>query len=188
MNFVEMVFQYIAAEIGAHRALEHITALLTLGTVVAAWLTARATRQAAEAELLLKMLNEYGQPEMNEALRTLRGWRQIHGDDFAPEWKKRLSKNDSDAVAVDRARRLVGSYFYNADQLRQGRLISARVHRSMADKSGLGVLFEVIEPLERQLGLLPDLEFAHRLRRRFPDRARAGLSTSIPIAPRGEKP
>jgi hypothetical protein len=57
-----------------------------------------------------------------------------------------MSRGDPGAEAVNRACRRVSSYFQNADESWQKRLISKRTARAAVDKAGLAVLINVCAP------------------------------------------
>lgn len=146
---------------------------------VGAWVAAFATKRAAEGQVLLILLMDYGSPDMEEAVRALRFWREQHGEDFASDWELDLARGDADAVAVDRARRRVSSYFQNVDELWQRGLISQSTARAAADRAGLAVLINIGAPLERKLSPRVNLGFVRRLRALCPHRR--DLQVSVPL-------
>jgi hypothetical protein len=143
-----------------------LAALAAAGAFFAAW----ATKRAAEAQLLLELLNDYAMPEMVEALRTLRAWRAVNGDEFASEWELAMARDEPAAAAVDDARHWVTSFFRNADELWQVGMISKRTARAAVDKPGLTVLITICAPLERKLDPRVSLGFVRRLRALCPHR------------------
>lgn len=128
---------------------ELLVAVFAAAGALGAWAAARATKRAAEGQILLELLSEYATPEMAEALVTLRAWKVVKGEAFASEWA--TARDEPAGQAVDRARRYVTSYFQNTDQLWQIGLISKRTTRAAVDKAGLAVLLYVCVPLERKL-------------------------------------
>ena len=168
--------------------LEQFKPWMDLATVVAAGvaaiaaaIAARATRKAAEAAVLHGFLRDYAAPEMLDALRVLRRWREQEGEAFATTWESRLRTGDRQAMDVDRARRHVGSYFENADRMHQAELISEKTLKAAVDKSGLAVLFKVIEELEPRLYPKVDLKFIGRLRKLCPSRVSEELIAAVPL-------
>jgi hypothetical protein len=137
-----------------------LAALAAAGAFFAAW----ATKRATEAQLLLELLNDYAVPDMAEALRTLRAWRSVKGDEFANEWELSMARDEPAAAAVDDARHRVTSFFRNVDELCQVGMISKRTARAAADKPGLAVLVTICAPLERRLDSRVNLGFVRRLR------------------------
>lgn len=143
---------------------------------------AEATQRAAEAGLLAGFLKDYAAGEMLEALRTLRTWHEQEGAaSFAVNWKSRLARGDAQALAVDRARGLVTSYFHNVDRIHQAGLISLNTMRNAVDRTGLGVLFHVVENLERELHPEVDLTFIDRIRTACPERVEQSLIATAPL-------
>jgi hypothetical protein len=143
-----------------------LAALAAAGAFFAAW----ATKRAAEAQLLLELLNDYAMPEMADALRTLRAWQAVKGDTFADDWELIMARNEPAAEAVDDARHRVTSYFRNADELCQVGMISKRAARAAVDKPGLAVLITICASLERKLDPRVNLGFMRRLRALCPHR------------------
>jgi hypothetical protein len=152
-----------------------LAALAAAGAFFAAW----ATKRAAEAHVLLDLLNDYAMPEMAEALRTLRAWQAVKGDTFANEWELAMARNEPAAAAVDGARHRVTSFFRNADELCQVGMISRRTARAAVDKPGLAVLITICAPLERRLDPRINLGFVRRLRALCPHRR--DLMSAIPL-------
>jgi hypothetical protein len=179
-----MSWTEIAMVVGAAAAVAG--AVFTAASAFGSLLAARATKRAAEAQILLDLLNDYAAPDMTDALRILIVWHGQHKEPFtaAAQWKRDLKAGDPGAQDVDRARRRVTSYFYNADQLREARLISKAILRRAADKSGLAVLVLVLPALERQIDARVDLRFIERLAKLCPHQT--WLLTEIP-ASRAEK-
>ena len=151
----------------------------------AAFRAARATQKAAEAGVLLTLLTDYAAPEMLDALRTLRRWRESAGDNFAKIWASELGSGVEQALAVDRARRHVGSYFDNADRLHQAGLISQETLRAAVDKAGLALLFQIVAQLEPRLYPEVDLSFIARLRQLCSGRVQQDLISLIPLSGQG---
>jgi hypothetical protein len=151
------------------------TAVSALGAFYAAW----ATKKAAQAQVLLDLLRHYSSVDMSDALRTLRAWHRDHGDAFASHWWNRFKEQYPGAVEVDRARRMVTSYFQDADSLWRADLISEKTLRVAVDKAGFAVLIHVCSPLERELNPNVDLDFIERLEKLVPE-PRRELLAAIP--------
>lgn len=128
----------------------------------AAWAAYEARRgvrvalQTAEATLVTGFLDGYFAPEMAQHLRTLRHWRDAHGDEFEKKWISALTTPTSslhaEAQRVDDARRHVGSYFYKAGELRRSCAISDRALRAITYTAGINLYFDVVGELEQALG------------------------------------
>ena len=154
------------------------TAVFTAFSALGALLAARATKRAAEAQVLLNLLNDYAAPDMANALRVLIAWQHQHEDRFINEWWSGLKARDPRAQEVDRARRRVTSYFQNVEELHQAGLISRRTLRHAGGKSGLAVLVVVAQELERRLNPKVDLGFVRRLQKLCPEQV--WIHTRIP--------
>jgi cytochrome c-type biogenesis protein CcmH/NrfG len=87
----------------------------------AAFRAVRQTQRAAEAEVLLSLMNDYAASDMADALRRLRRWLETHPNDVGEHWKL---GSDPEALLVDTARRRVSSYFQNAERLYKAGLIT----------------------------------------------------------------
>lgn len=128
-----------------------LSAIGALGAAIAAWLSARATKRAAEGHLFSTHYAEYGTPEMLRSLRVLRLWKSDNGDEFELNWKKALDAGEERAHDVDRARRQVKFYFLRALRLYQAGYVSRRFLKELAAVDGLNILYDIVEPLEYAL-------------------------------------
>ena len=116
------------------------------------WRAGKATANAAQATLYLKFQEQYASHEMRQDLRNLRSWRELHGGDFANKWAKLHEHNDADAVFVDKSRRRVSHFFGAIADLYKDRLLFEPLARRFANYSGADLWFDVVEPLEEELG------------------------------------
>jgi len=128
-----------------------ISALGALFAAIAAWRSARASRDAVEAQLLSNQMEEYGADKMLYALRTLRNWKADKGDEFEGKWRKAIETDDQAAQKVDRARRTVKFYFYKALRLYQSGYVSKRFLKDVCAVDGINILYDIVEPLEYAL-------------------------------------
>lgn len=157
-----------------------ISALGVLGAAVAAWLSARATKRAAEAQLFSALYSEYGASDMLRALRILRAWRSDQGDEFEVEWKRRLDRGDLQAQEVDGARRRVKHYFIHSLRLYEAGYVSKRLLKELGAVDGVNILYDIVEPLEYALNANYDHARFARLRK-ICGRARSGrLMAPVP--------
>jgi hypothetical protein len=159
-----------------------VAPLAAVAAAVAAFCAARATKKAAQGEILLEFLREYQAPEMSEAFKTLCRWREKHGPLYARRWDTDFKLGDEEAAEVDAARRRVSSFFFNADRLHQYGVISPDILRAAVDVSGLGVLCEAVATLERQINPAVELTFVNRLRKLCPENATMGCLAVTPKA------
>jgi len=134
------------------------TLLLMLSAVgaflaaIGSLLSANATRRAVEAQLVSAFLKEYGSEDIKVALRTLINWKETHGQGFQAKWIEDLRNGDAEAQKVDNARRLVKFHFWNALRLYEARYVRKRFLREVTHVSGIDVLFDIVEALDRKLG------------------------------------
>lgn len=109
---------------------------------------AKASRAAVESQLVYSAMNDYFQPAMAEALRTLRTWVEKHGDDFAKVWLEEFKQRKPEAVEVDGARRQVKGFFVKATRLHSGGLIGDDALRAVAYVHGLNLYYDVVVLLD----------------------------------------
>jgi hypothetical protein len=163
--------------------------LIGLGAAVAAaigaWRAAAMTRRASEAQIVFNALAEYDSEDMLVALRTLRSWRETHGATFASDWSSAIEVRDQVAIRVDQARRRVSGYFQHIVILYGAGLITKRGFRAATCLAGLGILFDVVEPLERELAPTVDLSAFRTVERICGPKAKRGLLRPLP--PPGRK-
>jgi len=143
---------------------EALATVLAAAAAFGAWAAAWATKRAAEAQILLDLLNDYATPEMAEALRTLGSWREQHGDEFADDWRqatRTLTRWITRADASPRISRTSTNWALSA----AARAVFLEIRRF-----GLAVLINVCGPLERKLNPRVNLGFVRRVRALCPHR------------------
>lgn len=159
-----------------------MSAFGALGAAVAAWLSARATTRATEAQLFSSHFAVYGTPEMLRSLRILRLWKSDNGEEFEVKWKIALDAGEAKAHDVDQARRQVKFYFFRALRLHEAGYVSKRFLKELAAVDGVNILYDIVEPLEYALNASYDRSSFEKLRR-LCDRTRTGLLIApVPVA------
>jgi hypothetical protein len=122
---------------------------------VSAFFSGRSSNVAArtaQATLYVKLQEQYASHEMRIDLRNLRSWRELHGADFANKWAKLHEQNDRDALEVDKSRRRVSHFFGAIADLYTYGLLSKTLACHFANYSGADLWFDVVEPMEEELG------------------------------------
>lgn len=142
-----------------------VSAFGAVGAAIGAHLSARATRNAAEGQLVSAFLNEYASPEMLRYLRILRIWESKQGDKFEEKWRKALESADDKALEVDQARRYVKSYFLKALRLYESSYVTEAFLKQIASVDGINIMYDIVEPLERALNPAYDKERFEKLRK-----------------------
>lgn len=158
-----------------------ITALAASISAIGAWLSARATKFATEAQLFSKFMEEYGAHEMVISLRTLRNWKAEKGKDFEEKWLKSFVEGNSDAQDVDRARRHVKFYFLKALRLYESGFASKKFVKEVISVDGIHILFNIIEPIEHALD--PDYNKIHfdKLKKLYESELLGKLIRPVPV-------
>lgn len=141
---------------------------------------AEATRIASEAQLVERFISEYFDPGMAEALRVLRRWKSVYGEEFEFKWRQLLDQSETSAQEADRARRYVKGYFLKADRLRDSGLIGDVALVNVASVDGINILFDVVEPMEFALNQSYDRAAFDRLRQKV---GRYGSGQLLPAIP-----
>ena len=127
-----------------------IAVIVALATARAARAAANHTRNATEAELVLRFLQRYSSTEMEEALKGLRmlqdnmqknlGKEEITTEDIK---NSRISGKDQ------QYRRKVYYYFKDAYQIYEAGYLTKDSLKLLADKNGLKLMPTIIEPMAR---------------------------------------
>jgi len=128
-----------------------LTMLSALGAVVAAmgaFLSSRATRKAAEAELFSNFMEDYGGPEMRAAMDALTDWRAKHKSAWKADFKAGLAADEPDALAVNNGRRLLKYYFLKALRLHDAGYVTKWFLRQVCNVDGINILYDTVEPLD----------------------------------------
>jgi hypothetical protein len=144
-----------------------LTAISALGAVIAAigaFLSARATRNAAEGHLVSSFLNEYASPDMLRHLRVLRNWKSEKEGGFEEKWRKALESAESEALRVDQARRYVKNYFLKALRLYESGYVTETFLKQVTAVDGINIIYDIVEPLEYALNPAYDKDRFEKLR------------------------
>jgi hypothetical protein len=115
------------------------------------WRSTRISTRIAQTQLYLKFRDQYSDKVMNDDLRNLRSWKELHGNKFSAKWKEKFIERDSDAIVVDAARRRVKNFFQAIAEIYQDGLISKSLAIRLLEFQGIDILYEIVEPLEEAL-------------------------------------
>lgn len=138
-------------------------AVFTLFAAIAAMIAAWSSDRAAQASLYSQLMDQYGSPEMLEALRQLILWRNQakHNRDaevmsfheVVDEWATAIqSPEPSQPIREQDIRRRRVTYFYSVvARLIDERRLSAGFAADLRSLSGREVLCEIVLPMERAL-------------------------------------
>jgi hypothetical protein len=109
----------------------------------ASWVSARATQQATEAQLMASLMNEYSSAEMLKAIRELTEWADRYGDDFVNEIRRRGARD-----YFGPSRRQVSHYFQKVHRLWCRNLITRETVEALVDENQARLYINTLEPLE----------------------------------------
>ncbi|HYD86236.1 MAG TPA: hypothetical protein VEA80_02065 [Vitreimonas sp.] len=111
---------------------------------------ARGTAQGNEVNAYLRLMEDYGDPAMREALLELgRFWRERR-DSFPDSGAAWIALNETDPDAAKAIRghsRLVSNYFGSSARLYEAGLISRKLFRLLISRPGLNVYYEIVVPI-----------------------------------------
>ena len=123
-----------------------IIALGTLGAAIAAWLAAKTTRDAAQANIIVEVMRYFTSEDMRIAGKTLGEYKRQcdnAGSDFAIAFEK--SRNED----VDKARRKAKGYHKTIYSLDRNGKIDDKIVDTLISDDQLDLLLDIIEPLEK---------------------------------------
>lgn len=130
-----------------------LAAISALASAIAAMTSlaqARGTAQGNEVNAYLRLMEDYGDPAMREALLELgKFWRDRRESfpDSGAAWTA-LNASDPDAAKEVRGHtRLVSNYFGSAARLYEVGLISRKLFRLLISRPGLNVYYEIVVPI-----------------------------------------
>jgi hypothetical protein len=135
--------------------------IVTFFSVVVACVSAFYSRRSsqiaaksAQAALYLRFQQEYATDKMLDDLNELRDWQQEYPLDFANRWGEQYFKKPKTdkACSLNKARRHVSHFFGAIADLYDRNYLSEPLARRLADLTGIDLMFDVVEPLEDQLG------------------------------------
>ena len=124
---------------------EIISSIIAVGTLFAAgaaWRAAKATRDAAQANIIVEVMRYFTSDDMRTAGKSLHNYKTQYGDDFVEAFKK--SRNED----VDQARRKVKGYHKTIYSLHINKKISDKIVDTLISDDQLDLLLDIVEPLE----------------------------------------
>ena len=132
-----------------------IGSLGAAGAAIAAWQSAKATKNTVLAQILMQITDAYSSPEMLSRMLNLRNWQEKHQTDFAKKFAE--MRNDRDEYAkieqIDKDRRRYSHHFNKIRLLLDSGLVNESFVKKIAPPEQVDFLLEVIEPLEKALNL-----------------------------------
>lgn len=100
--------------------------------------------------MYLRLSEEYGTPEMREAIASLsKFWRDRRErfPDPNAAYEAELLANPQEASKVRGQCRMLGQYFAHAARLYESKFISKRLLRLLVLRPGLNVFYEIVAPI-----------------------------------------
>lgn len=137
--------------------LNYLADVGTLAAAIAAFWAAFEARRAAtasriaiEAQVVYVGVSEYFQPQMAEAIQTLRAWEERHRGSFATTWLQEYKQapRTQGSANVFAAKRHVKQFFVKADRLYSNGLISVAALRAIARVHGVNVFYDIVKDLD----------------------------------------
>lgn len=130
-----------------------LAAVSALASAIAALTSlaqARGTAQGNEVNAYLRLMEDYGDPAMREALLELGKFWRDRRENFPDSGSAWTALNSSDPNAAKEIRshaRLVSNYFGSAARLYEAGLISRKLFRLLISRPGLNVYYEIVVPI-----------------------------------------
>jgi len=144
------------------------TAVFTLLAAIGAFISAWATKRAAQAQLYVKLMEEYSEREMSESLHILK---KVQREKVWKEWLKYEQAQDSlskdfarsnatrllrktpnghnkAADKIDEVRRHVKYYFLKINKLDAQGFFPEKLTKELLSVDGIKLFFEVIQRIE----------------------------------------
>ena len=138
-----------------------ITLVVMVVTIIFGWLAVVQNRRLKSYGLVIDITNEYASREMLDAILLLRDWERKHqGSEhgFAEVFAD-LRQSDYESVKdVDLARRKLSHFYSRLHLLHKNRVASGKEILDIIPAGKIAVLFELIEPRERTMGINYDTE------------------------------
>jgi len=125
-----------------------ITAVAAFLSALGAFEAARATKRAAELELLKSFMDEYKSEEMTKHLKTLREvseWLKAN-QSYGVSMTSYLDRKYSDAIELTRRR--VKFYYFTIHDLYETKYLKKKIYLKAMKNAGLTLFFDVVEPLD----------------------------------------
>jgi len=126
------------------------TAILIL-TALAAVSQARSVAQGNIATFFVNYSARYSSEEMADALRLLAAWHNANKADKKrfETWAAQKRQGADQALALNKARRMVSRFYYDVAELYALGLIKRRMAKRLIANNGLNVFYLVCDPMNR---------------------------------------
>lgn len=114
----------------------------------AAWFSARGTKKAIRAPIVLEILSEYASKDMLEHLRILLKWK-VEYDKNKIIAKIRLKNSSSDEVDI--SRRAVSHFYFKLYKLVNTDVVNKRFMKKLISHEQSGIYIDIVQILDEQL-------------------------------------
>jgi hypothetical protein len=137
-----------------------VIVIILFFTVIATWRSARAAKRAAtetqkatQASLIANLLDDYSSPEMLDAMLRLDEFKNLHGENFADEFRRLRIDNYDLIHQVDHGHRRVSHFFNKIYILKKLEYLNDNAVKEVATKGQVEFFRNLVEPLEAALNV-----------------------------------
>ncbi len=143
--------------------------IATICIAISSWRSVITARNTSQAQLYLKLFEEYASPQMAEALRLLKeefGYveRQESGGE---DYDKGFHSLDSLPSSAQDAHRHVKYYFVKVLRLEKGRFLSKDLMKELGTVAGIDILYDAVKFFETDQKSISEIEEIEKLCGRY---------------------
>jgi len=124
-----------------------VSSLSALVAVVASVWESRSAARAQRGSVFLALSERYAQPGVHQAINELLAWKEAYPDDFVERQRQRVEQRTDEGVALDHARRLISTYFYDVLKLYELRILDKQLATQLINNFGAKVYVHICLPL-----------------------------------------
>jgi hypothetical protein len=128
------------------------SAFFAAAAALAALYAGHWTRRQSEIEVYFYLRDRYLSPEMENAMRLLWSWHDVHGHAVAEAWLALKSTNAEKYQELSRARRTVSRYFIDIARLYRYGQISRQLARMLTAVNGINCFLTIAVPMNEKHG------------------------------------
>ena len=127
--------------------------ILLIGAVaaIAAWSAVLQNAKNIQAQIFLQINTEYASPEMHTCLKKVREYKRDLGIIFPSYFKEGKGCDTYVYDEVNDSRRIISHFYYKIAMLRIDNIISVSFFKLLVPDEQVGLLLEIIEPLDEAI-------------------------------------
>jgi hypothetical protein len=126
-----------------------VTAMILVLTAIFTFISARATKKTSLAQTLMRLMDDYSSPEMQESLVGIIKFRDEHGEEYFVNEFAAMEKANP-LCDINRHRRKYSYFFHKIIQLLDHKLVNENFVKKLVKREMVRYLLEIVEPMLKE--------------------------------------